>query len=309
MPVLTSRRADTAVQRSCPGCGGGRFTERRIADFLCTHTCRSCGLILGSTSRHKPKLGQYANVDLRAYLESVGAVRHQQSSEILNFLRPHVHTAARILDVGCGFGSFLLQARDAGFLVAGIEPDPHACAGACQALGEGVVKQGILPHITLPAQSADVVATLDVLEHVPLADHAAFADAMKNVLAPGGIWAIKVPSTEGLYYRLSAMLTGVVPPLGATFLRRLWQAEYEFPHTVYFDRRSLEAWLRRHGFAVFEYRYLTEVPIRNIIDRLTHDGDIARAQAYALIPSVCVINAIEWMRRRSDALVVLARRA
>jgi len=297
------------VPHSCPGCGGERFTERHIADFLCTNTCRSCGLILGSTSRHKPKLGQYANVDLRAYLESVGAVRDRQSSDILAFLRPHVQATARILDVGCGFGSFLLQAREAGFQVAGIEPDPHACAGACRALGEGVVKQGVLPHVTLPAHSVNVVATLDVLEHVPLADHGAFADAIKNVLAPRGIWAIKVPSSEGLYYRLSAMLTAVAPRLGATFLRRLWQAEYEFPHTVYFDRRSLEAWLRHHGFSLFAYRYLAEVPIRNIIDRLTHDGDIARAQAYALIPSVCVINAIEWMRGRSDALVVLARRA
>ena len=49
------------------------------------------------------------------------------------------------------------------------------------------------------------------------------------------------------------------------------------------------------------------MPIRTIIDRLTHDGDISRAQAYALAPAVYVINAIEWLRRRSDALVVLAQ--
>ena len=73
-------------------------------------------------------------------------------------------------------------------------------------LGEGVVRQGTLQQVKPPAGSADVVATLDVLEHVPLADHAAFARVMAEVLAPGGIWAIKVPSTEGLYYRLSAML-------------------------------------------------------------------------------------------------------
>ena len=58
-----------------------------------------------------------------------------------------------------------------------------------------------------------------------------------------------------------------------------------------------------------DFRYLPEVPIRTIIDRLTHDGDISRAQAYVLAPAVSVINAIEWLRRRSDALVVLARRS
>ena len=308
MPAVISRRTESvAPVLQCPGCGGGDFVERHVADFLHTRTCRSCGLILGSTSRHKPKLGQYANVDLRAYNGSVGVLRHEQSAEIIDFLRPHVPPGARVLDVGCGFGGFLIRARDAGYAVAGIEPDAHACAGACRVLGEGTVTQGTLPQVKPPARSADVVTTLDVLEHVPLSEHAAFARVVANTLTPGGIWAIKVPSSEGLYYRISALLAGTVPQVGATFLRRLWQAEYEFPHTVYFDRPSLRRWLQRHGFSVFAHRYLAEVPVRRIIDRLTHDGDIGRAQAYAMVPSVCVINAIEWIRRRSDALVVLAR--
>jgi 2-polyprenyl-3-methyl-5-hydroxy-6-metoxy-1,4-benzoquinol methylase len=213
-----------------------------------------------------------------------------------------------VLDVGCGFGSFLIRARAAGYAVAGIEPDAHACAGACQVLGEGVVRQGTLLQVRPAAASADVVATLDVLEHVPPADHVAFARAMAGVLAPGGIWVIKVPSTEGLYYRLSALAARLVPWVGATFMRRLWQTDYEFPHTVYFDRRSLQAWLHRHGFVVVDVRYLPEVPARTIIDRLTHDGDIGRGQAYLMAPAVSVINVIEWLRRRSDALVVIARR-
>jgi 2-polyprenyl-3-methyl-5-hydroxy-6-metoxy-1,4-benzoquinol methylase len=258
-------------------------------------------------TRRKPKLGQYANVDLRAYLTSVGALRHEQSSTILAFLAPYVSRGARVLDVGCGFGSFLLRAREAGYSVAGIEPDEDACARACDVLGSDVVKRGTLLQVQLPARSADVVATLDVLEHVPPAEHAAFARVMADVLAPGGIWAIKVPSTEGLYYRLSAMLARVAPRIGATFMRRLWQTDYEFPHTVYFDRSSLQCWLQRHGFTMVDVRYVPEVPTRTIIDRLTHDGDISRAQAYCLAPAVFAINVIESLRRRSDALVVLAR--
>jgi len=300
-------RADAHVERCCPACGGSGFADRRVDDFLYTHTCSSCGLILSSMTRRKPKLGQYANVDLRAYLTSVGALRHEQSSKILALLAPYVSPGARVLDVGCGFGSFLLRAKETGYAVAGIEPDEHACASACDVLGSDVVKRGTLQQVQPPAGSADVVATLDVLEHVPPAEHAAFARAMADLLAPGGIWAIKVPSTEGLYYRLSAMLARVAPRIGVTFMRRLWQTDYEFPHTVYFDRRSLECWLQRHGFTMVDFGYLPEVPIRTIIDRLTHDGDISRSQAYCLAPAVYAINAIEWLRRRSDALVVLAR--
>lgn len=305
--AANASRADAPVERCCPACGGSGFADRRVADSLYTHTCRSCGLILSSMARRKPKLAQYANVDLRAYLASVGALRDEQSSRILAFLAPYVSPGARVLDVGCGFGSLLLRAREAGYTVAGIEPDEHACASACEVLGSDVVKRGTLQQVQPPAGSADVIATLDVLEHVPPAEHPAFARMMADVLAPGGIWAIKVPSTEGLYYRLSATLARVAPGIGATFMRRLWQTDYEFPHTVYFDRRSLQCWLQRHGFTIVDFRYLPEVPIRTIIDRLTHDGDISRAQAYCLAPAVYAINVIEWLRRRSDALVVLAR--
>lgn len=299
---------ESGGKRQCPGCDGSTFADRRVADGIRTHTCGSCGLILSSLSRRKPKMGQYANVDLRAYLTSVVALRHQQSSEILSFVQPHLPPGARVLDVGCGFGSFLLRARDAGFAVAGIEPDEHACAGAGELLGEDVVRQGTLQQVMPHAGSADAVATLDVLEHVPPEDHESFAALMTRILTPGGLWVIKVPSTEGLYYKLSALLARVFPPLGATFMRRLWQTEYEFPHTVYFNRKTLEQWLHRHGFTLVDVRYLPEVPARTIIDRLTHDGDIGRAQAYAMIPAVFVINVIEALRRRSDALLVVARR-
>ena len=308
MPVGATSYVAMPASRECPGCGAARFDDKPLVEGLSTHTCRACGLILSSIVRRRTPVGQYANVDLRAYLRSVGALRDAQSASILSWLRPHVRPGARVLDVGCGFGSFLQRARDMGCAVSGIEPDPDACAGACQVLGEGVVRQGTLQHLVLPPGSADIVASLDVLEHVPPPEHAAFARAITHVLVRGGLWVIKVPSTEGLYYRLSALATRIAPGLGAAPMRRLWQTDYEFPHTVYFSRASLHMWLQRHGFTVVDSCYLPEVPIRTVIDRLTHDGDIKRMQAYALVPAVAVINAIEWLRRRSDALVVLARR-
>jgi 2-polyprenyl-3-methyl-5-hydroxy-6-metoxy-1,4-benzoquinol methylase len=301
--------AGPEAERCCPACSGTRFADRVITDGLSTHTCRTCGLVLSSMTRRKPAVGQYENVDLDAYLTSVGALRDEQSARILSLLAPHLRPGARVLDVGCGFGSFLVRARRAGYAVAGIEPDAHACAGACDTLGEGVVRLGTLQAVRPAIASADVVATLDVLEHVPPDEHAAFARAVAEVLAPGGIWAIKIPSTEGLYYRASALLARVASRRGATLMRRLWQTDYQFPHAVYFDWPSLQRWLGRHGFTAIEHRYLPEVPIRTVIDRLSHDGDISRAQAYALVPAVVVINAVEWLRRRSDALVVLARRS
>ena len=78
-PAANAPQAKERVERCCPACGGSGFADYRVADFLHTHTCSSCGLILSSMARRKPKLGQYANVDLRAYLTSVGALRHAAS--------------------------------------------------------------------------------------------------------------------------------------------------------------------------------------------------------------------------------------
>jgi 2-polyprenyl-3-methyl-5-hydroxy-6-metoxy-1,4-benzoquinol methylase len=308
MSAAIARPVNVGVQLACPACGGRSFRDWRIADSLCTHTCASCGLIVSSMSRRRAKLGQYENVDLRAYMSSVGALRDEQSTTILQVIRQYAARGARVLDIGCGFGSFLQRARQEGYSVAGIEPDAHACAGACKALGSGVVKNGTLQQVQPPAASADIVATLDVLEHVPLSEHAGFARAVADVLPPGGLWVIKVPSTDGLYYQASRILARVAPSLGAVFLHRLWQTDYEFPHMVYFNRATLQAWLHRHGFVVVRSTYLPEVPLRTIIDRLTHDGDISRWQACLLAPAVLIINTIEWLRRRSDALVVVARR-
>jgi len=308
MPVAAATQVNADVERRCPACGGSDFRDWRIADSLRTHTCQSCGLILSSMSRRRAKLGQYENVDLHAYMSSVGALRDEQSTKILSVVRRHARQGARVLDIGCGFGSFLQRAREAGYSVAGVEPNAEAWAGACKALGDGVVSNGTLPQVKLPAGSADVVTTLDVLEHVPLMDHAAFARAVAEVLAPGGIWIIKVPSTEGLYYHASAMVARLMPRIGAVFMHRLWQTDYEFPHQVYFSRVTLGAWLQRYGFVMMGSTYLPEVPLRTIIHRLTHDGDISRWQAYVLVPAVSIMNTIEWLRRRSDALVVVARR-
>ena len=134
MSVAAARQADVGVERECPACGGRGFRDWHIADGLSTHTCQSCGLILGSLRRRYAKLGQYENVDLPAYMSSVGALRDEQSLKILSFVRPYARQGARVLDIGCGFGSFLQRARQAGYAVAGVEPDAHACAGACEAL-------------------------------------------------------------------------------------------------------------------------------------------------------------------------------
>jgi SAM-dependent methyltransferase len=296
-----------AVARPCPSCGGTLFTDRRVLPDLATSTCSSCGLILSTGERSGSAVPEFALVDPDGYLRSVGASRRRQAAEILPWLTRHVPPGATLLDVGCSFGFFLEAAREAGFRIRGIEPDPQAYAYAQTLLGEGIVRQGTLDGDTAAPASADVVATLDVIEHIAPDDHQAFAGVIRSVLRPGGVWVIKVPSTEGLYYKMSDLLVRLYPRAGASLVRRLWQTRYEYPHLVYFSLQSLHLWLERFGFRVVGSRYLPEVPAGTIIDRLTTDGEIGRANAYLAVPAVLGVTLIDSIRRKSDALVVFTR--
>jgi len=296
-----------APPSQCSGCRGIAFTNRQILPDLQTRTCTSCGLIFSAIERSGPAVPEFALVDQDAYLRSVGETRRLQATRILKTLAGYVPPGARLLDVGCSFGFFLLAARRAGFQVHGIEPDAQAYEYARRLLGEDIVRRRILDKDSEPPRSADIVSTLDVIEHIPPGDHEAFAAAVRQTLTAQGVWVIKVPSTEGLYYKLSDIAARTYPRAGASLIRRMWQTRYEYPHLAYFSLHSLSVELERFGFHVFARRYVPEGPTRTVIDRLSTDGDISRRKAWMVTPAVAGVNLVESLRGRSDGLVVFAR--
>jgi len=294
-------------EAECPACQGSLFVDRRVLPDLGTRGCSSCGLLLSVIERSGPGISEFALVDEDTYIRSVGAARRRQAAKILAPLKRLVAPGAAVLDVGCSFGFFLEVARREGFRIQGVEPDPQAYAYARSLLGEDVVRHGVLDAHTSPPGSADVVTTLDVIEHIPVEEHEAFAGIVHHVLMPGGVWVIKVPATEGLFYKLSNLLVRVYPQIGASLMRRMWQTRYEYPHLVYFSLESLSRWLQRFGFVVLGHRYLPEVDSRTVVDRLTTDGDIGKLKAYLAAPAVLGVTLVDSLRQRSDALVVFAQ--
>lgn len=105
--------------------------------------------------------------------------------------------SGRILDVGCGNAAFLLRARDSGWEVVGIEPDPDAVAAARQNGIEAI-------HTTIMEfeanQEFDHVTLSHVLEH--LYDPSESLSRIIGWLKPRGrIW-LALPNPEGLGHRI-----------------------------------------------------------------------------------------------------------
>ncbi len=97
----------------------------------------------------------------------------------------------RLLDIACGDGGFLSIMRDAGWEVAGIEPDPLAAKFAEQAHSIRVIAN-TLPQAQLADQSVDAVTLSHVIEHA--ADPIGLLRECRRILRPGGKVIVVTPN-------------------------------------------------------------------------------------------------------------------
>jgi len=105
----------------------------------------------------------------------------------------------RLLDVGCGSGAFLLEARRRGYDVTGVELDGKSAAAA-RAAGLPDIRHAALDHLAAQAARSgerfDIITFWEVLEHQT--DPRAFVRQAKSLLAPGGVLVGSVPNRERL---------------------------------------------------------------------------------------------------------------
>ena len=103
---------------------------------------------------------------------------------------------ARVLEVGCGTGHNLAMLREFGTLDAS-ELDPSARALASKRL-PGEVKEAKLPDLSMFDRNGyDLIALLDVLEHVP--DDLASLRAIHHRLKAGGALLMTVPANPWMW--------------------------------------------------------------------------------------------------------------
>lgn len=98
----------------------------------------------------------------------------------------------RVLDFGAGAGTFARPVSAAGFQVTCVEPDDHLRGILAR---EGMAVADAIGGV--PAESADYVYTLNVLEHIE--DDMAALRELFRVLRPGGRMLVYVPAFQVLY--------------------------------------------------------------------------------------------------------------
>jgi SAM-dependent methyltransferase len=143
-----------------------------------------------------------------------------------------------MLDVGCGSGTSLLEAKALGATAYGIEADPNVKAIAT-ALGL-IIHFGSLQDCPFPEHSFDLIVMNQVIEHLPEPDLA--LEMLRERLTPNGRLVLVFPNTSSLWRRLS----------GSRWIN--WHIPYHLHH---FDRKSFEQMARHCGFEVVRARTIT----------------------------------------------------
>jgi SAM-dependent methyltransferase len=121
--------------------------------------------------------------------------RRQVVAELIRRKVP-LPKVAKLLEIGCGTGHNLPMLGEFGQVEA-LEVDPIARGMAEKRLGRTVLSSPLPALEGVPDATYDMVAALDVVEHIP--DDKAALEGISRVLKPGGKLLMTVPAHQWMW--------------------------------------------------------------------------------------------------------------
>ena len=193
--------------------------------------CATCGAVQQPGLPAGAELHDlYREMSDDAYLgEEAG--RRATARRVLELIAGHAGSG-RLLDVGCGHGLLLDEARRMGYDVLGLELSRTAAGHARDVLGLPVAEQPLETFAAATTERFDVIVLADLLEH--LEDPAAALDACARLLEEGGVLCVITPDPSA--------------PLARAAGARWWG--YVPAHTCLLPGRTLRELLTARGLVI-----------------------------------------------------------
>lgn len=238
---------------ACPLCGGRAATPfieaeddlgGRPGRFRFAR-CNDCGLAYQTPRLGFAHIGAYYDDEYIAHRKKTdwGVLtplyewamgKHDRDKLALVLAYLPLDAASRVLDIGCGAGTFLARVKaETGAAACGVD---FKDLSGLPWMADLEFRQGTLAQQDFGARRFDLITLWHFLEHdyTPL-DTLARA---RGLLAPGGKMVIEVPRLDSFSFRL---------------FKERWPGLQAPQHTMLFDARTLPAMVEKAGLRVIRH--------------------------------------------------------
>ncbi len=224
---------------TCNLCGKSRFKvlEDDQTPFKVLK-CQNCSLVFVYPQSETVDLKDH--YDEGYYSEWIYAQekkRLKMWNKRLNLLDKH-KDGGMLLDVGCGEGTFLKQARARGWRVSGTELSCYAAKYASNVL-EAAVFCGELEDAKYSDHVFDVVTMWHVLEHV--SDPTDYLLEVHRILKSDGLMVIAVPNVNDLFMQIAYRII-------KRRKLKLFSKDDKELHLYHFSTKTIKQYLDKAGF-------------------------------------------------------------
>jgi SAM-dependent methyltransferase len=228
------RFPETLEGKPCKVCGAAGMDSFRLLYTLPTceiARCRSCGFTFVPPWWRR-------NIEYTTYKSAATALEIRKGNNTLKLARHKLRlrfirrfkSSGTLLDVGSGWGHFLLAAHQAGYNVLGVELDEQPFLYATQELGLPVLREDFYNFSS--DRRFEIITLWDVLEHID--DPRSFLMNCARLQEPGGLLVIQVPQINSVVAR---------------FTGRKWKM-LGLDHVNYFSPVTLRLLLNECGYEV-----------------------------------------------------------
>lgn len=231
---------------SCPVCGSERWIKRYKIDRWDIKECAVCGFArIDPMPQRETRPDYYSrekvderNVRQKSFLQKLSRLLKRffanmsgrsKSGIFYKRLCRNLSAGSRILDIGCGDGTFLEMAKKR-FICSGIEVSEYLASLAEKKNGMNIFT-GNFMDMDLPAGKYDGITLISLLEH--LDEPAQAVKKCFDMLNKGGVLLMKTVNYNCLNRKIKkARWAGFRPP----------------DHMVYFNPSNLRSLLKDSGF-------------------------------------------------------------
>ena len=215
---------------NCPICNSNKAVQILKENKFDIYKCLSCDLQFVWPQPNKEALKRtyskkyfHGNVLTPKGYEDYHQLNHElikEAKKKIKFIEKY-SVEKNLLDIGCGTGIFLEEARRRGYKISGNEISSYALKSLKQkniTCFPGAVESGILPK-----ERFDIITAWDVIEHIPKIKRA-FKEVVGS-LKEGGYLFLTTPDTQ----TIDSLLMG-----------RLWYNYKKAPeHVLFLNRKSI----------------------------------------------------------------------